>query len=127
MGFGVKLLGFGGVGGVVNLIEEMILMLGESGGASGGDDGMRAEGVGEPCDNFGGEIFVEGEEFDAVAAFGEMVKLVDGIGGETVNPFHEFDNGGIGIVIGDGGEDWEIGVVAEKNAAGAEGGFGEED
>jgi len=62
-----------------------------------------------------------------VAAFGEMFKLVDGVGGEAVNPFHEFDNAGIGIVIGDGGEKRETGILAEEFAAGAAGGFGEED
>ena len=88
---------------------------------------MRAEGVVEPSDDVAGKILVQVEELDAVAAFGEMFKLVDGVGGEAVDPFHEFDDAGIGIVIGDGGEKREIGIFAEEFAAGAAGAFGEED
>jgi len=65
---------------------------------------MRTEGVVEPSDDVEGEIFVEVEEFDAVAAFGEMFKLVEGIGGEAKGPFHEFDYAGIGVVVGNGEE-----------------------
>jgi len=70
---------------------------------------------------------VQVEELDAMAAFGEVFELVDGVGGEAVDPFHELDDAGIGIVIGDGSEKREIGIFAEEFAAGAAGAFGEED
>jgi len=104
-GFGEESRGFGGVGGIVEKIEEVILVFSERGSERGRNGGMRAEGVGEPGDDVSGEILVEGEKFNAVAAFGEMLELVDGVGGETVDPFHEFDDAGIGIVVGDGSEE----------------------
>ena len=96
--------GLGGVAGLVDVIEKAVLVLSEDRSEDGGNGGVRAEGVGEPGDDVGGKILVQVEEFDTVAAFGEMFKLVHGVGGEAVDPLHVFDDPGIGIVIGDGGE-----------------------
>jgi len=126
-GFGEKLRGFGRTTRLIEKIEELVLVFGEDGSAHGGNDGMRAEGVAEPSDDVGGKILVQVEHFDTVAAFGEMFKLVDGVGGEAVNPFHEFDDAEIGIVIGDGGEEGENRMIAEELAARAGGAFGEKD